>query len=206
MCDQAACVRQSVPDAGSAFLNSSDQNRSRTYSASMEIVLEYVKDRAAAAHIWDYIRERPDHALCGHPYVDPVVLDGPGRPRAVCRACQDQSPRVEALLWRAKAEEFEEVSTEWESFLPDYECLHDAYESLWKEYDGLYKEYEKLVRHSDNQRREIRNLRAKLSPGTPTRKQPRKHPEQVDWRPKPPRRIEFPYEPPRKRPRVTLRR
>jgi len=161
----------------------------------MGIVLEYVKDRAAAAHIWDYIRNRPDHALCGHPYTDPVVLEESGRPRAVCRACQELSPRAEATLWRAEAEELEEFSA-------TYERL---YEDLWKQYEELHRNFENLSRHSENQRAEIRNLRSKLKPGKPKTKRPPKPPPQVERRARIPGRVEFPHESPRKRPRVRLR-
>src|SRR5690625_4724527 len=105
----------------------------------MDIALVYVRDKASAAHIWDYVGERQDHALCGHPYQDPIVLDGPGRPRAVCRACQALSASAEAARWREIAEEFHQ-------YVDHYEDLWHEYEKLWEEYETLWHEHSDLSR------------------------------------------------------------
>jgi hypothetical protein len=162
----------------------------------MEIDLVYVKDKGPAAHIWDYLRTRRDHALCGHGYQEPVVLEESGRPRAVCRACQALSPQAEAARWQ-------EIAEELQPWPDDYETLRVEYESLWTEHEDLWNKYEKLWTHSENQRREIRNLRAKHEPGV-KKKRPQKEP------PPPPKRQKFSSQTrtgrgsPWKRPRVTL--
>ena len=159
----------------------------------MEIDLVYVKDKGPAAHIWDYLKNRSDHALCGHGYLDPILLEEVGRPRAVCRACQALTPRAKAAIWREIAEESSS----------EYETLWTEYEDLWAHYESLLTEYDRLQKHSDNQRREIRNLRAKWEPLT---KQTR-----LQGKPTPPpkkekfsRRVRPGNESPRKRPRVRL--
>lgn len=163
----------------------------------MEINLVYVKDKGPVAHIWDYLKNRSDHALCGHGYQDPLVLEGSGRPRAVCRACQMLSPQAEVVQWR-------EIAEELETWPDDYEILRAEYESLWAEYEGLWNTYEKLWIHSENQRREIRNLRTRYEPAA-KKKPPQKKP------PPPPKQQRFSSqvragsrESPWKRPRVRL--
>ncbi|BCO83712.1 hypothetical protein MINTM011_20470 [Mycobacterium paraintracellulare] len=162
----------------------------------MEIDLVYVKDKGPVAHIWDYLKDRTDHALCGHGYQDPLVIEERGRPRAVCRACQALSPRAEVVQWR-------EIAEELQTWPDDYEALRIEYENLWAEYEDLWNTYQKLWTHSENQRREIRNLRAK--DGRPAKKPSQKRP------PRPPKQQKFSSgvrassrESPRKRPRVRL--
>ncbi|WP_157546174.1 hypothetical protein [Mycobacterium sp. IS-1742] len=64
----------------------------------------YVRDKGAAAHHWDYLKNRNDHALCGHAFEAPVDLGYVARPKAVCRACQALLPRADGVLWREIAE------------------------------------------------------------------------------------------------------
>jgi hypothetical protein len=130
----------------------------------MELRFFYVRDKSPVAHHWDYLRNRPDHALCGHGFEDPVALGEVSRPRAVCRACQARLPTAEAQWWRETAEE---AAAELEELWADYEKLWTDYERVWAEYGKLAADYERLEKHADNQRREIRKLHKK---GHPTKK------------------------------------
>lgn len=101
----------------------------------MEPPYFYVRDRpASAAHHWDYLGDRPDQALCGHGYKDPITLGEVDRPRAVCRACQALLPKYELAWWRAKAE------------------------NKASALDELHTKFEALQEHADNQRNQLRQL------------------------------------------------
>ncbi|EFG78005.1 hypothetical protein HMPREF0591_2074 [Mycobacterium parascrofulaceum ATCC BAA-614] len=169
----------------------------------MKLRYHYVRDKSAVAHHWDYLRDRHDHALCGHGYKDPVDLKGASRPRAVCRACQALLPQAEAQWWQKAAkegaEQLKSLSADYAKLWADYEDLSadnqyawSEYEKLWSEYEKLWAQCEKIEAHADNQRREIRALLEKirqsstdrtrqngpLSPrvGAPSKKRPRKPP------------------------------
>lgn len=63
----------------------------------------YVRDsRSGAAHIWDYLGDRTDHGLCGHPYGD-IRWEGTRRPGRVCRACQASLPAYELMFFKERA-------------------------------------------------------------------------------------------------------
>jgi hypothetical protein len=159
----------------------------------MEMELVYVRDKGPAAHIWDYLKNRSDYALCGKGYRDPVLLEQAGRPRAVCRACQALSPRAEAAAWRSIAEEFPS----------ELEDLRREYEDLWNHYENLHAEFARLWTHSDNQRQEIRNLRAKWEPLI-KEKLPQRTPPPPEKRKNFFSQVRAEPESPRKRPRVRV--
>ena len=105
----------------------------------MELQVLYVKHKAPAAHIWDYLKNRSDYALCGHPYANPVQLpEEDGRPNRVCRACEALAPKAEAKAWQEIAEELNEFSTEYENLWTEYEGLWTDYEKLWREYEYYF--------------------------------------------------------------------
>lgn len=143
------------------------------YSSKMEMLLYYVRDKAPAAHIWDYLKNRSDRGLCGHQFLDPEDLGEVPRPRSVCRACQELAPKAEAVRWRELAEQTAEELHEWSV---DYEDLRVRYNSLLSEYEELWASYEHVQRHCDNQRAEIRRLQSGRSKRTPPprNKQPKK--------------------------------
>lgn len=154
----------------------------------MELRFRYIRDRAAVAHIWDHIDDRPDHALCGHAYQDPVELDEGRRPVRVCRGCQLLLPKAEAVLWRqlaldsAKAlrkskrdarrfeSEYRTLWIDYESYATDYEVLRLDYVSLLGDYEDLSREHgslqlthDQLAVHADNQRQQLSRLQARSS-------------------------------------------
>jgi hypothetical protein len=94
----------------------------------MELQIFYVRDKAPAAHIWDYLKDRSDHALCGHGYVHPVELGEVSRPRSVCRGCQALAPKAEAMRWREIAEQ---TAAELTQSSMEYHNLGAEYEELW---------------------------------------------------------------------------
>lgn len=149
----------------------------------MELRLRYIRDRSSASHVWDHIDDRPDHALCGHAYEDPVELASRSRPKRVCRKCQVLLPKAEALLWRRIANdaakelknskrealriqshydalwiEYEAYTTDYETVRVDYETLLGDYERLWNEYDSLWATHKHLEVHADNQRQQLSRL------------------------------------------------
>lgn len=126
----------------------------------MDLPIFYVRDRAPAAHIWDYLQNRSDHALCGHGYVHPSDLGEVTRPRSVCRGCQALAPKAEAMRWRQLAEETTAELTE----------SLTAYDNLWREYEKLWTAYQQSVTHAENQRREIRGLQTRQSTKNSTKK------------------------------------
>jgi len=124
------------------------------------LLLFYVRDKAPTAHVWDYLKNRCDHALCGHGYVAPLELGEIPRPRSVCRGCRTLVPRVEAKQWRAIAERT----------AADLSESRDDYDGLWTDYEQLWTAYQESLTHADNQRREIR----RLQPGPPNKTPPKK--------------------------------
>lgn len=161
----------------------------------MRLRFRYVRDRSAIAHIWDYIKGRQDHALCGHGYEDPVELQTGERPRRVCRACQALMSQAEAVLWRKAAEEaiaskrksgreytslsaeYEALWSEYEVYAVDYESLRTDYEDLYNQYEELRVDYDRLERkhetlrvHAENQRRMLAILQGKRAAKSPRHK------------------------------------
>jgi hypothetical protein len=111
--------------------------------------LRYIKDKGAIVHIWDYRRDRQDHALCGHGYENPTELnERRTTPKRLCSNCRVLAPVAEAISSSQDAEVNAQYARE----------LEVEYERLWREYSALWVDYEWWVRHSDNQREEIANL------------------------------------------------
>jgi hypothetical protein len=154
----------------------------------MDAPIRYVRDKAAAAHIWDHLSERSDRALCGHFYNQPIELKQGTRPRSVCRACQALQARAEAVVWRGVAEEasrsarrsardyrrlvdeyealwvsYEDYTTGYETLRTDYERFDVEYEKLWASYEELGRSYDALAAHSDNQRKELFGFHNRMS-------------------------------------------
>lgn len=113
----------------------------------------YVRDKGkAAAHHWDYIADREDHALCGHPYDDPSPLGEVPRPKQVCRACQERLPEYHAMWWQEKAFE-----------LLGERCAAEAeLRVLESDFETLKTKFADLQEHSDNQRRTLAVLQPKI--------------------------------------------
>jgi hypothetical protein len=126
----------------------------------MELQLVYVRDKAPAVHIWDYLKDRPDHALCGHAYQDPLILEDANRPRSVCGACQALSPKAEAIYWRAIAEELQEYPQDYEELWADYELLRAEYDSLWTKYEKTFRDYEYYLSRYESLRAKTESPRA----------------------------------------------
>ena len=122
----------------------------RFYIASMgEACLRYVKDKGAVVHIWDYLKDRQDHALCGHPYIEPTDLDErPSVPRRLCRKCRALIPRAESIRFREDADNYAQYARD----------LQVEYDRLRREYEVLWSSYEWWITHSKYQREEIANL------------------------------------------------
>jgi hypothetical protein len=162
----------------------------------MELRFRYVRDRAAAAHVWDHINDRQDHALCGHAYQDPRELEVDRRPKRVCRGCQVLLPQAETALWRQQAidaskglrsanramrqarADYETLWTDYEAYTRDYETLRVDFVSLQRDYDSLHAEHQNLHRdheqlalHADNQRRHLAQLQ-KSRPSKSPRSKP----------------------------------
>lgn len=116
----------------------------------MEWPYFYVRDepRPAAAHHWDYKKGREDHALCGHPFDQPLE-ETPYRPATVCSACEELLPAWHCQLWADWADEQDR----------EYEALSAWYE---KEIERLERAL-RAARPEDEKRLE-RNLRARRRP------------------------------------------
>ncbi|WP_131811356.1 hypothetical protein [Mycolicibacterium monacense] len=142
----------------------------------MEPPFFYVRERSwPAAHHWDYLRDRSDHALCGHGYEDPITLGEIPRPKAVCRRCQALLPIYEAKWWREQAEaavkEADANRAQSVELAEQAELHHRAADRAAEERDALQAKYDALVVHADNQRQKLRELqearrRAKLQKGS----------------------------------------
>ena len=165
----------------------------------MEILLYYVRDKGPAAHIWDYVEDQNDRALCGHRYTSPIDLGEVPRPRRVCRKCQSLAPKAEAILWREAANQANKEIALW---YRDYENLRTEYNDLVEEYEKLRAAYARTHEHAENQRKELN----KLHRGRSNRRLP---PENRARKPKKSNRDTKPFvnlsrDPSGKRPRVRL--
>ena len=148
----------------------------------MEPPYFYVRERLwPAAHHWDYLRGRSDHALCGHGYEDPITLGEIPRPKAVCRRCQALLPVYEAEWWReqgeAAVEEAEALRKRCAELAERADVSRQSAETAKKELDALRAKYSALVVHADNQRQKLRELqearrRAKQQKGSAPASQP----------------------------------
>lgn len=112
----------------------------------------YVRDKGmAAAHHWDYLRDKADEALCGHGYKDPVTLGEIPRPRQVCRACQDRLWEYHAAWWSKRAEELESHAR----------TLDARLQTAHAELLALRSKFDELQKHSTNQRKTLAVLQKK---------------------------------------------
>ncbi|BBY19027.1 hypothetical protein MLIT_46190 [Mycolicibacterium litorale] len=72
----------------------------------MEWPYFYIRDepRPAPVHHWDYRLGRDDHALCGHPFDQPLEQTS-FRPQSVCPKCEKLLPAWLSQLWEDWAAE-----------------------------------------------------------------------------------------------------
>lgn len=113
----------------------------------------YVRDKGkAAAHHWDYITDRSDHALCGHAYEDPSTLGEVARPKQVCRACQDRLPEYLAVWWQKKAH----------ALIGERRSVESELQVALANLEAVKSELDALQKHSDNQRRTLAALQNKM--------------------------------------------